>query len=342
MSGLRFGLFGAGFWARFQLAAWQELEGVRCVAVCDPILDRAEALARERGVSGVHTDPAELLRSEALDFCDVVTPVETHEAMVKLAAAHRVPVICQKPMATSLAAAEQMVDTCHAAGIPFFVHENWRWQAPMRGLKRALSEGQVGKPFRARIEMISGFPVFRNQPSLKQLQQFIVADMGSHLLDAARFLFGEAQSLYCQTQRVHPDIQGEDVATVTMQMGEATVICAMGFAENYLERDRFPETFAFIEADHGSVELAPDFWIRVTTSDGTNAVRCAPTHYSWADPVYEVAQSSMVACHANLLAGLRGEGRAETTGEDNLKTVRLIFAAYKSARRGEVVHMSAG
>ena len=46
--------------------------------------------------------------------------------------------------------------------------------------------------------------------------------------------------------------------------------------------------------------------------------------------------ASGVPCNQNLLAALRGEGRAETTGEDNLKTVRLVFAAYESAASGEV------
>ena len=43
--------------------------------------------------------------------------------------------------------------------------------------------------------------------------------MGPHLLDTARFLFREAERLYCQTDRIHEDIQGEDVATVMLRMG---------------------------------------------------------------------------------------------------------------------------
>jgi predicted dehydrogenase len=45
----------------------------------------------------------------------------------------------------------------------------------------------------------------------------------------------------------------------------------------------------------------------------------------------------MVPCLANLLQALRGEGPAETTAEDNLQTLRLVFAAYESARTGQVV-----
>jgi predicted dehydrogenase len=50
----------------------------------------------------------------------------------------------------------------------------------------ASQSGAIGKPFRGRIDMLSGFPVFVNQPFLKQLEQFIITDLGSHTLDVAR------------------------------------------------------------------------------------------------------------------------------------------------------------
>ncbi len=338
MTALRFAIFGTGFWARFQLAAWRELPGVACVALCDRTRTKADALARAFDVPAVYDDPEQLLAREHLDFVDIITDVDTHSPLVHLAAAHKLPVICQKPMAPSLPAAEQMVRTCREAGVPFFLHENWRWQTPIRQLKRVLDEGQIGTPFRARIDMISGFPVFANQPFLKDLKQFILSDLGSHLLDVARFLFGEAESLYCQTHRVHADIQGEDVATVMLKMGgRTTVLCEMAYAENFLERERFPETLFFVEGTAGSLELGPDHWLRVTTATGTHARRYPPPRYAWADPAYDVVQASMVPCHANLLQALRGEGPAETTGADNLQTVRLVFASYESAANNRVV-----
>ena len=196
MANLRFAIFGTGFWSRFQLAGWRELEGVECVALYNRTRARAEALAHEWGVPAVYDDPEALLDRERVDFIDIITDVDTHSRFVHLAAARRIPVICQKPMAPSLPVAEQMVAACREAGVPFFVHENWRWQTPLRQLKQVLAEGRIGTPFRARIDMISGFPVFANQPFLKDLEQFILTDMGSHILDVARFLFGEAENLY--------------------------------------------------------------------------------------------------------------------------------------------------
>jgi D-apiose dehydrogenase len=341
MKKLRFGVVGAGFWARYQLSAWQELEGAECVAVCDRSRERASVLAARCGVTGVYVDAEEMLRRERPDFIDVITGPETHGPLVHLAAAHGTPVITQKPMAPTLAEAEGMAAACRDAGVPLYVHENWRWQTPLRRLKELLDEQPIGTPFRARIEMISGFPVFDNQPYLKELEQFILADMGVHILDVARLLFGEAESVYCQTSRAHRDIRGEDVATVMMKMGgRTTVLCHMGYAGNFLEHDRFPETFVFVEGERGSVELAPDYWLRVTTEAGTHSRRYPPPRYGWADPAYDVAHSSLVACNASLLRALRGEGAAETTGEDNLKTLRLVFAGYESASTNEVVRLS--
>jgi hypothetical protein len=62
-----------------------------------------------------------------------------------------------------------------------------------------------------------------------------------------------------------------------------------------------------------------------------------PPRYAWADARYDVVHASGVPCNANLLRGLRGEGSAETTAEDNLKTLRLVFAAYDAAASGETV-----
>ena len=329
---LRFAIFGAGFWSRFQLGAWRELEGAECVAVYNRTRSKAEALAREFGIPAVYDDPKALLASERLDFVDIVTGVESHEELTCLAAADGIAVICQKPMAPSAAGAEAMVAECHAAGVPLLVHENWRWQVPIRYVSQVLSEGTIGKPFRARVDMISGHPVFKNQPFLRELDQFILMDLGSHILDVGRFLFGAPTSVYCQHRRVRDDIKGENVATVMMNTErDVTVLCEMAYAENHLERECFPQTLIFVEGDRGSVEVTPDYWVRVTTEAGTLARRCPPPRYPWADPGHDIVHASIVPCQANLLAALRDGQPAETTGDDNLKTVRLVFAAYASA-----------
>ncbi len=341
MTPLRFALFGAGFWARYQLAAWRELPDVECTAIYNRTKTKAAELAQAFAVGQVYDDPIALLEKERPDFIDIVTGVDSHSYFVRLASERGIPVICQKPMATSLEEAAQMVAACQQSRTPFFVHENFRWQAPMRAVKHILGSGLIGTPFRARIDMISGFPVFTNQPALRELEQFILTDLGSHVLDLARFFFGEADSLYCQTHRIHSDIHGEDVATVLLRMNDrrTTVLCEMAYAENALERECFPETLLFIEGERGSLELAPGFQVRLTTAKGTELRRFLPRVYDWCDPAYAVVQSSIVDCHRNLLGALRGTSPAETTGEDNLRTMQLVFKSYESAERSAVVQL---
>jgi D-apiose dehydrogenase len=341
MSNLRFGIIGTGFWARFQLAAWKELDGVECVALYNRTRQKAEALAKEFQIPSVYDDPEEMIRKEDLNFIDIITDVTTHSPMVNLAIKHGLPVICQKPMATTFKEAEEMVRRSKEAKVPLFIHENWRWQRPIREFKKIMDSGRVGESFRARIHFCSSFPVFDNQPFLKTLDQFILTDVGSHILDVARFLFGEAKTLYCTIKRIHNDIKGEDVATVVMVMGDndITVTCEMSYASR-TEHERFPETYIFLEGRQGSLELGPDYWIRVTTSSGTFSKRYPPAKYQWVDPAYELVHSSIVPCNADLLNALQGKDGGETSGEDNLKTVKLVFSSYESALSSKVVEIN--
>jgi predicted dehydrogenase len=334
---LKFAVFGAGFWSRFQMAGWREVGGADCMAVCDHDLRRAERLAQAFDIPRVYTDPQALLERETLDFVDIITPVETHGPLVRLAAERGLNVVCQKPLGVTLEEVEATVQFCRDKGVKLLVNENWRWQHTIRQFKQALDNGNIGKPFRARIHFANRAPIFDNQPALKELEQFILADMGSHILDTARFLFGDAHSLYCQIQRIHPDIKGEDVATVMMNMGEnITVTCELSYASR-TGIERFPETYIYVEGDAGYLELGPDFWLHETTDTGTFSKRHAPPHYTWADPAYDLVHASIVPCQANLLRDLRGEAPAETRAEDNLQTCRLYFGAYESAKRDVVL-----
>jgi len=340
---LQFAVFGAGFWAPFQIAGWQEVEGARCVAIYNRTLAKAEKVAKAFGIPRVYADPEKLLEREKLDFLDVITDGGTHCRYVQMAARHKLPVITQKSMANTLAEGESMVKACREAGVPLLVHENWRWQNQIREFKKALDSGDIGTPFRARMFQVTGYPIFTTEPNLKDLEEYILKDMGTHLLDVARFLFGEADRLYCQTHQVHKDIKGEDVATVMMHMGgKTTVTCYMGFPGHFLENDVFTQTLILAEGDKGSLELDRHYWLRVTTESGTRSHRYPPVYKPWMLPDYVASHSSIARCNAHLLQALRGERQAETTGDDNLKTLRLAFAAYESARTGNAVRLCMG
>jgi predicted dehydrogenase len=115
----------------------------------------------------------------------------------------------------------------------------------------------------------------------------------------------------------------------------ATVVCQMSYATPR-EHDRFPETFVQAEGERGFLELGPDYWLRETTAAGTLATRHVPPRFAWADPAYDLVHSSIYPAQLNIARALRGDEPGETTGEDNLRTMRLVFRAYESAA-GRVV-----
>lgn len=332
-----YAIIGAGFWSTYHAAAWSEIAEARCVAIVDRDPAKAHRLATRSPGAAVYADVETMFADRKPRFVDIVTTVESHAELVLAAARHRVHAICQKPLGESLGQATGMVRACAEAGVLLSVHENWRWQNPLRHLKRLLDGNPIGNIFRATVNYSNSFPVFDNQPNLKRLEQFILFDMGTHIFDVVRFLFGEPERLYCQTNRSRTDIRGEDVAsTMLMMAGGLTVLCHMSYASR-LEYDRFPETRLLIEGEAGSMALDDDYWISVTTVDGTTRRRYPPNYYSWADSRYAIVHSSMVDCQRHLLEAIRQGKEAETSGHDNLKTLAIIEAAYKSADSGQAI-----
>ena len=102
-------LIGAGDISQSHLAAWQKAEHAVVVAVCDRDATRARARASEFGIPAVYTDAATLFAAEKLDAVDIATWRDTHVELTRLAAAHGVHVLCQKPLAPTLNEAESLV-----------------------------------------------------------------------------------------------------------------------------------------------------------------------------------------------------------------------------------------
>lgn len=336
MKKLRFAVIGTGFWARYQISAWLELEGVELVALYNRTRSKAEELAQQYKIPGVYGNFDELLDKEDLDFVDIITDVDTHWHFTQKAAERGLNVVCQKPMASNLEQATTMLEYCQKQKTDLFIHENFRWQAPIRAVKRAIDSGQIGKVFKARVSFCSAFPVFDNQPFLADLEHFILTDIGSHVLDICRYLFGEARSLYALTKRVNPRIKGEDVANVLMEMGNGVHCFAEMSYASKLEKEAFPQTHVLVEGELGSIQLTHDFQLRIHTTMGTQVSTIRPQMYPWLDPDYAVVHSSIVDCNRDILNGLQG-GNCETSGADNLNTVKLVWGAYTSATTRTVV-----
>src|SRR4029450_7750050 len=142
------GVIGCGFFAQNHLHAWTDLrsKGVEGVAGCDVDGAKARATADKFGVKHWYKDAEAMLREHKLDLVDIVTRVETHRDVVGLAIRHRIPTIVQKPFGPDLAACRAMADQAQQAGVFLAVHENFRFQVPMRRITDLLRAGTIGAP----------------------------------------------------------------------------------------------------------------------------------------------------------------------------------------------------
>lgn len=329
-------LIGCGFFSKNHLHAWQQLQGVRIVALCDANEERLMEAATQFDIANTYGSAEELFANEQLDFVDIATTVNSHRALVELAAANGVPCICQKPFANTLADAQAMIDACAKSGTALMVHENFRWQSPIQAVRQALDEGWVGTPFWSRVSFRSAFDVFSGQPYLATEERFILQDLGIHIIDIARFLFGEVATLSASIQRVNPGIRGEDVATLLMKhrSGLTSVVdCSYATA---LENELFPQTLVEIDGDQGTLRLGADYRITLHNRQrGTRVVECVPPLHDWAQRPWHNIQDSVLNIQAHWLDCLGNGATPQTSGRDNLRTLTLVEMAYESASKGQ-------
>jgi len=333
-------LIGCGFFAQNHMHAWAGLDRVEIVAVCDRDAAKARDTAERFGVARSYTDAAEMLAAERPDFVDIATTSASHRALVELAAPHTRLVICQKPIADSMAEAEAMVAAAAAARIPLVIHENFRWQRPFRDINRRIVAGELGKIHFARITFRHGYDNYVNQPYLAEIERFTLMDVGLHLFDLSRHLVGEATTLSCRTQRLNPIVKGEDAFTALVghDNGATSVVDCSFFSK--LTPHRFPQTTAWIEGDRGTIDLDEDFRMTVHGPDGRQSFDVEPPVPAWGGKPWHIIQDSVIAFCTHAVAILDGQAQPQPSGADNLRTLTMSLAAYEAAATDRVIDLT--
>jgi len=331
---LRGALIGCGFFADNHLHAWADVPGAGIVALCDRDPARLAAAAAAFGIGRTYADAAEMLAAERLDFVDIATTVPTHRPLVELAAAAGVNLICQKPLADTMEDARAMVAAAEAAGVTMMVHENFRWQSAIRRAAAEIEAGAIGAPFWGRVSFRSAFDVYAAQPYLATDARFIIQDLGIHILDVARFLFGDVASLSATTRRVNPRIRGEDVATMLMtHENGVTSVVDCSYATR-LPVEPFPQTLLEVDGDAGTLRLDAGYRLTVFGPRGLREIDAAPPLLPWAERPWHNIQESVLRIQEHFAECLAAGRAPETSGADNVRTLGLVHAAYASAEAG--------
>lgn len=339
MTKLRGVAVGAGYFSQFHYEAWSRIDDVEMLAVCDLERSQAEQAAAKYGIQRSHTDFAAMLDAERPDFVDIITRPESHLALTREAVKRGIAVICQKPLAPTLEAARELVETANKSNVPLMVHENFRFQPWYRMIKRLLSDRAIGDKlhtlnFRAR--MGDGWQedaYLARQPYFREMPRFLIYETGVHFIDTFRYLAGEIDGVFARLRQLNSDIAGEDAGIVLFEFasGAQGVWDANRFNQSNAADPRYTFGEFLVEGNGGSIRLYPDGRLTLQPlGQNEHDVVYKHGHQNFAsDCVYETQSHFVRALQ---------EGRPfETSGDDYLRTLTVQQAVYESAASGQPI-----
>ena len=324
---LRIGLIGAGWVTQHHLAGWQrESARARVVAITDPSPANAQARADAFGIDTVYADAPSMFAAEKLDAVDIASPRETHAGLVRLAASHGIPTICQKPLAPTFDEAARLVDEVSAiAGMRLMVHENWRFRPYYRQIGAWLREERIGRVLQAQMTLLSAglfpdarvlLPALERQPFVATLARALVLEILIHHIDTLRFLLGEMKVMHARIGRASPAMSGEDRATVSFDTATGATVLLLANLGAHGEPPALADRLTLI-GERGTIKLHGN----TLTCDGERPdMRRYDMPQCYAD--------AYAATISHFIDALASGAEFETSPQDNLRTLRLVEDIY--------------
>jgi UDP-N-acetyl-2-amino-2-deoxyglucuronate dehydrogenase len=334
---IRIALAGCGRISRNHFDAVAKIDGLELAAVCDIVADRArEAGARYAVPSFELFD--EMLASVRCDAVALCTPSGVHPKQGIIAARAGKHVICEKPMAISLEAADELVRECDAAGVHLFVVKQNRLNPAVQLLKRAIDRDRFGRIYLANTTVRWTRPQeYYDQAPWRGTWEFdggAIMNQASHYVDLIQWLVGPVESVMAKTATLARRIEAEDTGIAVLKFRSG----ALGVIEvTMLTYPRNLEGSITILGEKGSVKIGGtavnrvEHWSFADYDDDDKLVESAatnpPTVYGFGHEGY----------YRNVLAVLRGQAKAETDGRAGRKSLELILGIYESAKTGRDV-----
>lgn len=327
-------IIGAGYFADIQLEAWSSVRGGAIAGIMSLGLEDAKRLGGKYGIPA-YDNWERIVEELQPDFVDICTPPDSHFMYAKLSADRKLPVLCQKPLAPTWEECKALVEYCREKNVPLMINENWRWQAWYREMKRIMNRGMLGDVYTAYFAMRPGdgwgAAPYPEQPYFRRMNPFLIYETGVHFIDTFRFLFGEIESVYCRTRRINPVIAGEDFAIVHLNFKNGAAAIYDANRTTYTERVRTPVYgMMTLEGTDGKLRLDEDGRIFITLRGGGEF-----EHHYAIPPGWK--GGSAIAAQQHFIDGLMRGKSFETSGEEYLRTVRVVFSCYESARDNKVI-----
>lgn len=218
---LRVGLLGYGLAGRvFHAPLIAATPGMTLAAVVTRDATRRAALAAAHP-DAVVVDSADALwaRAGALDLVVVATPNRSHVALARAALAAGLPVVVDKPFATSAAEARALTAEARSRQLLLTVFQNRRWDGDFLTVRKLLAEDRLGAVhrFESRYERWNPVPRIGWRESADPDEAGgLLFDLGAHLIDQALLLFGPVRTVYAELDRRRPGVATDDDAHVAL------------------------------------------------------------------------------------------------------------------------------
>lgn len=328
-SPVRWGLIGLGWVTTdFVAPAMVKHDTSQLVACLGSSLEKGQAFAERFGVERVHHNLEAIMHDPDVDAVYITTPNALHyEAVLEAARGHK-HILCEKPLAITVAHARDMVAACQEAGVILRIAHQIRLDAAVGRAREIVQSGRLGRLVSISLERASGLAA-RTPWRQDASQSGVIFDVGVHLLDLIQWVSGQdfvEVSAFTQPDRRQG--QPDDTVTVLGRLdGDCQAVARatreVAQAENNLIIEGSDATLVT-----SGLRFANEHIVRVRDASGTTEERFT------ASPAYEL---EVLAFEGEL----RGERSSLPDGQDSLQTVAVTEAVLQSIDERRIIAVPA-
>jgi predicted dehydrogenase len=340
----KIGCIGAGMiMAECHLAAYKDAR-FPVVAIASRTKANADKVAKRWGIPKVHTTPENLIRDETIEILDIAYPPDQQPALIKLALEqkHIKAVLAQKPLALSVNDAVELRDAAAKSGKILSVNQNMRYDQSMRVLKQIIESSALGDIVFAEIDM-HAIPHW--QGFLEDYDRLTLSNMSVHHLDVLRFLFGDPDEITTLTrQDPRTKFKHSDGITVsTLRFPSGVLALSVEDVWSGPRQGGYKDDQQINWRVEGTAGVAKGTIGWPTGAASTlSYASTKTTGGDWVTPTWD----SMWFPHA-FIGVMEQLQHAVKSGEppalsvaDNVKTMALVEAGYRSIDQGRTIKLS--
>ena len=348
MPKLRMGVVGMGM-GKGHAVGFQSHPGAELVALCDVDARRLQIVADELGVSETYTDAEKMFREAGLDAVGIAVPNKLHAPLTISALKRGLHVLCEKPMAMTVAEARRMNAAATRSGLNLMIDFSHRFNASAAALKQQIEAGVVGDIYFGRTvwHRQRGIPGFGGWFGIKEMSGGgPLVDLGVHMLDLALWFMGYPNpvsvsgSTYDRiavplARRARKKFSVEDLACGMVKLDSgATLIVETSWALNQPGQDTIATTLCGDKGGLSYRHKSGGGWAaELYTEEGKGDLytkrfdgRSGPTLSSFDDFVDSIIEKRPPLA----------------TGDHGLKVMKIVEGIYRSARTGKEVRYRNG